>query len=339
MSVDWLDFGGRPVRTKRIGSLVGLVATSISLLAPSVTAQATTSLLVNVIDRKGDAVRNLTRDDFRVRVNGRPATLHEASYGLAPRRIVTLLDMSGSMSGQAGDKRWRIASEATEDFLTDTPTDVSVALLTFSDRVHDVFDFSQSRDSMTMWLKQGATKEGDSRIHGRTALFDALLTATKILTPVRAGDAIYVITDAGDNSSHIHSRAVRELLVKSQIRLFVFLFSEPSPGDMNAGSDSLKEIARATGGFVFGVSGHNPSVEFLPSFTYAFDYNQQTRDTIKLYTRALNIQVNGFYSLRFDLPIAPEKAHKVTLEIMDKRGKQRNDLAYTYSTLLQPQAK
>lgn len=324
------------MRTKRIGSLVGLIATSISLLTPSATAQATTSLLVNVIDRKGDAVRNLTRDDFRVRVNGRPATLHEASYSLAPRRIVALLDMSGSMSG---DKRWRIASEATEDFLTDTPTDVSVALLTFSDRVHDVFDFSQSRDSMTRWLKQGATKEGDSRIHGRTALFDALLTATKILTPVRAGDAIYVITDAGDNSSHIHSRAVRELLVKSQIRLFVFLFSEPSPGDMNAASDSLKEIARATGGFVFGVLGHNPGVDFLPSFTYAFDYNQQPRDTIKLYTRALNIQVNGFYSLRFDLPVAPEKAHKVTLEIMDGSGKQRNDLAYTHSTLLQPQAK
>jgi Mg-chelatase subunit ChlD len=327
------------VGTKRIGSLAGLIAISISFLAPSAPAQATTSLLANVIDRKGDAVRNLTRDEFRIKVNGQPATLQEASYSLAPRRIVALLDMSGSMSGQAGDKRWRIASEATEAFLTDTPADVSVALLTFSDRVHDVFDFSQSRNSMTVWLKQGASKEGDSRIHGRTALFDALLTATKMLTPGRAGDAIYVITDAGDNSSHVHSRAVRELLVKSQIRLFVFLLSEPSPGDMNAGSDSLKEIARATGGFVFGVSGHNPGIEFLPSFTYAFEYNQQTRDRIKLYTRALNIQVNGFYSLRFNLPVAPEKARKVKLEIIDGSGKQRNDLAYTYSTLLLPLAK
>lgn len=295
------------------------------------------SLLVNVIDRKGNAVNDLSTDSFRVKVNGRSASLLEADYSLAPRRIAALLDMSGSMAGQGGDKRWRIARDAAADLLADTPADVPIALLTFSDHVHDVFDFSQGRNSMAVWLKQGATKEGDSRVRGRTALFDALLTATKILEPTQPGDSIYVITDAGDNSSHIRSRAMRELLLKSRIRLFVFLLSEPSPVD-NGGSDSLKEIARATGGFVFGVSGHNNVVEFLPSKSYAFEYNERTRDTIKLYTRALNIQVNGFYTVHFDLPVAPEKARKVLLEVVDGTGKPRNDVAYTYSTFVpQPQ--
>jgi hypothetical protein len=183
------------------------------------------------------------------------------------------------------------------------------------------------------------TKQNDSRVHGRTAIFDAILAAKQLLGRIQPGDSIYLITDAGDNSSHIHGRAVRKLLVDSQIRLFVLLLSEPSPGDMNMGSDSLKEIARATGGFVFGVSGRNRGVEFMPSWTYAFDYNEQTRQRIKLYTQALNIQVSGFYTLRFDLPVVPEKAHKISLEVVDGGRKPRSDVAYTYSTAFLPQAK
>jgi Mg-chelatase subunit ChlD len=317
----------------------GLLLISNTLLAQSSQSQLrSSSLLVNVIDRKGDAVRTLAKDSFRVKVNGQPAAISEVSYSLAPRRIVTLLDMSGSMAGETGDKRWRIASEAIEDLLKDSPSDAPIALLTFSENVHDTFDFSQSRASVLAWLSRGASKQGDSRVHGRTAIFDAILAATRLLGVARAGDSIYVITDAGDNSSYIHSRAIRELLVSSQIRLFVFLLSELSP-DMNAGSDSLKEIARATGGFVFGVSGDNRGVEFMPSWTYAFDYNEQTRQKIKLYTQALNIQVNGFYTLRFELPVAPEKARKVSLEIVNGVGKPRRDVAYTYSTTFVPLGK
>jgi hypothetical protein len=319
--------------------LAGVMLISNTFLAQSSQSQLGSSLLVNVIDRKGDAVRTLAKESFRIKVNGKPAAISDAKYSLAPRRIVALLDMSGSMAGEAGDKRWRIASEAIQDLLTDSPPDVPIALLTFSEKVHDTFDFSQSRAAMLAGLRSGVNKEGDSRVHGRTAIFDAILTATQLLGATRPGDSIYVITDAGDNSSHIHSRAIRELLVSSQVRLFLFLLSEPSPGDMNEGRDSLKEIACATGGFVFGVSGHNRGVDSMPSWTYAFDYNEQTRQRINLYTQALNIQVNGFYTLRFELPVAPEKAHKVSLEIVDGAGKPRSDLAFTYSTALLPHAK
>jgi hypothetical protein len=316
-----------------------LLIASTLLAQSSQSHSRSSSLLVNVIDRKGDAVRKLAKDSFRVKVNGQLAEIRDVSYSLAPRRMVALLDMSGSMAGESGDKRWRITSDAVEDLLKDSPADVPIALMTFSENVHDTFDFSQSRASISAWLGRGVTKQGDSRVHGRTAIFDAILAAKQLLGTIQPGDSIYLITDAGDNSSHIHGRAVRKLLVDSQIRLFVFLLSEPSPGDMNAGSDSLKEIARATGGFVFGVSGHNRGVEFMPSWTYAFDYNEQTRQRIELYTQALNIQANGFYTLRVDLPAAPEKAHKVSLEVVDGGGKPRNDVAYTYSTALLPQAK
>ena len=60
-------------------------------------------------------------------------------------------------------------------------------------------------------------------------------------------------------------------------------------------------LARDTGGFVFGVSGH-PSAggaSFLPSGNFEYDEDEQTRERIRLYRQALNIQVNGFYTLHF----------------------------------------
>lgn len=310
-----------------------------TVLAQSVSKEPAPSLLVNVIDRDGMAVRDLSKDSFQVRVNGHLAVPLDTSYSQSPRRIVVLLDMSGSMAGGVESKKWLIALEAFDDLLSDTPPDVQIAMLAFSDQVRDIFDFSQKRDSMSIWLKEGATKHGDSRVHGRTALFDAMVAAQKLLGSPRPGDAIYAITDAGDNSSHISALATRKLLLESGIRLFVFLFAEPSPFEgTQSGFESIKEIARATGGFVFGVSAHSHGVDFLPSWD-AYDYTERTHQTIKLYTHALNIQVNGFYTLRFDSPVAVEKARRVSLNIVDTAGKPMKDVAFTYSTMLLPQSR
>jgi hypothetical protein len=310
-------------------SVCGILASAQSAPAPSAT-----SLLVSVLDRNGSAVRDLSKDNFRVRVNGRPATLIQAPYSLAPRRIVALLDMSSSMAGESDNKKWRIAREALEDLLAETPSDVSIALLTFSDQVHDIFDFSQNRSSMVAWLKQGESHGGDRRVRGRTAIFDALLAATKILGSARPGDAIYAITDGGDNSSHILATNIRKLLLQSGIRLFVFLFAEQRPGETQSGTDSLMEIARATGGFVFGISARHSGADFLPSWSFALDDNEHTLEKIKIYTRALNIQVSGFYILSLALPAPLGKARKVSLDLVDHYGRPKKELAFTYSSIL-----
>ncbi len=243
------------------------------------------------------------------------------------------------MAGATDQKKWQIATEAVEDLLAGTPADVSIALVTFSDKVHDIFDFGQSRSSMLSWLQKGASRQGDSRVHGTTALFDALQMATKLFAPPHPGDAMYLISDAGDNSSHVRSRKIRELLLRSQIRLFVFLFADPFPlPDEELETESIKEIARATGGFVFGDPSYYSGVQGFSSWEPTFHRGERTREKIQLYTQSLNMQVNGFYTLRFDLPGPPGKARKVSLEVVDATGKTRKDVAFTYSTLL-PQPK
>ena len=306
-------------------------------LAETAPNQSARWLLVNVLDRNGSVVQNLTKSDFRAKVDGHPVAVAEADYSLASRRIVVLLDMSGSMAGESKkNKKWQIAREALDDLIAESPADVKVALLTFSSQVNDVFDFSQNRNSMAAWLKEEPRRR--TEIKGRTALYDAVLAATKLLEPTRAGDTIYVITDGWDNNSHISGADTRKLLLQSRIRLFVFLLAEPLSFHSEAlGPDSLMELARATGGFVFGVAGRVPGVSFQSSRDFEYDDDEHTRKRIRLYTEALNIQVNGFYMLHLEIPLQPSKLPKVSLEIVDGRGQPRKDVALRYSTVLPPQ--
>jgi hypothetical protein len=285
---------------------------------------------VNVLDQNGNAVRDLAKDNFRVKVNGRPFGIVEANYSLAPRRIVVLLDMSGSMAGETpNNRKWWIAREAVEDLLEETPADVKVALLTFSSQAHDVFDFSQSRSSVATWLKDEPRRQAE--IKGRTALYDSVLAATKLLEPTRPGDAVYAITDGWDNNSHTSETDTQKILLQSRIRLFVFLFAQPLPFAPEGSVPPVMRLARATGGFVFGVSGHHGAAgsQGLPSWDSTFDYNEPTRERIRLSTRALNIQVNGFYTLHLDGPPTAAQSSKVSLEVVDASGKAKKDVAWT----------
>ena len=56
------------------------------------------SVVVNVLDGHGDAVRDLAKENFRLRLNGKPVEVFDARYSFAPRRIIILLDESGSMT-------------------------------------------------------------------------------------------------------------------------------------------------------------------------------------------------------------------------------------------------
>jgi len=72
----------------------------------------------------------------------------------------------------------------------------------------------------------------------------------------------------------------------------------------------------------------------LPSGNFEYDYDEHTRERIRLYRQALNIQVNGFYTLHLDAPFQPGKTGRVSLDIVDGRGIARKDVAFTYSKLL-----
>lgn len=303
-------------------------------------AAPTRSIVVNAWDRNGNAVRDLAKGNFHIKINNQAVVVLAADYDLAPRRIVVLLDMSGSMGGRRGTNKWQIAREAVEDLLAQTPADVPIALLTFSDQVHDVFDFRESRSAISRWFREGPTQP--TSLKGRTALHDAIVASLRMLRPYRSGDAAYVITDGGDNASHVSFDQTRTALRESGVRLYAFLFPEFVPtGTEVGGVEALVEMAGESGGFVFGISGHAPlgSVSSLPSWDADYDYNDRTREKIRLYTSALDIQVHGFYNVQVAAAVQPGKAGRVSLEIVDVAGKPRKDVGYTFQKLLPPLGK
>lgn len=315
-----------PLHRVRVSLVFAVTLIACAYLAPAQsTAKQPAFLLVNVQDANGNAVRDLTKDSFRVKVNGRPAAVVAARYSFAPRRIVVLLDVSYSMVGEYEANKWQIARKAVEDLLAETQPDVPVAFLTFSSQVLDTFDFSQGRPSIAAWLKSSRSGQSKIKTPRRTALFDATVAGAKLLEPARAGDAIYAITDAGDNSSHISETDAKLRLLRSQIRLFVFALAGPMPTEEErSGADSFVELARDTGGFIFGVSSRYRGA------SPGYDYNEQTRERIRLSTRTLNIQVNGFYSLQVDAPPPGKRLSKVSLDIVDGAGKVRKDVSSLY---------
>jgi len=324
-------------RTPKLFLAAVLPILSLSGFAQPSPSAPLRSILVNVLDRNANAVRDLTKDSFHIKINKQPVVVLGADYGLAPRRIVVLLDMSGSMGGQRDDNKWRIAREAVEDLIAQTPADVPIALLTFSDQVHDVFDFRESRSAISRWFREGPTQRNS--VKGRTALHDAILASLRMLRPYLSGDALYVITDGGDNASHVSFDRTKTALRESRVRLYALLFPEFAPTTEElGGADAVVEMAAETGGFVFGSPGRPAlgSISSLPGWDLNYDYNDRTRDKIKTYTQVLNTQIQGFYTLQVGVPLQPAKSAKVSLEIVDAAGKTRKDVGYTFQKTLSP---
>jgi hypothetical protein len=102
--------------------------------------------------------------------------------------------------------------------------------------------------------------------------------------------------------------------------------------------DSVIQLAIDTGGFVFGTRGQKFDLGGgYSSADVTYDYNELVKEKIKLYTRELNIQVNGFYTLKLAEP-SSRKESKIVLQVVDKPGGVKKDVAFTYCRVL-PAAK
>lgn len=230
------------------------------------------------------------------------------------------------MAGARSTDKWRIAREALGDLLTQTPVDVPIAMLTFAGDVRDQFDFSQGRRAIEKWLKEGP-QGPDLERPAKTALFDAIVAGLRLLRPVQLGDAIYAITDGGDNASQTSAVQTEAALEQSGVRLFAFLFAQPLLNSEREGKDSFLGMVEDSGGFVFGVLGR--PLPQGPSWDVDYIYDKEIREKIKDDTSELNIQVNGFWTLELAAPPS-DKESKMKLEIAGRDRRIRKDVAVTY---------
>jgi hypothetical protein len=286
------------------------------------------SIIVTVIDSHGNPIRDLSRENFAALIDGKRAPVIDARYTNTQRRIVVLLDVSLSMTGKENGGKWPIVRDAIQDLISQTPTDVPIAVVTFASETREVFGFQESRSAIVEWLDQ--KRKSPKQKGARTALFDAIIDGLNLLDVAQPGDVLYAITDGDENASRNPAQRARVSLLRSHVRLFALFFGGHTPLLFQESEDTFKGLVRDSGGLTFSIDGHQRSGA---PWDLEYAYDTQNRDMVKSYTTELNLQASGFWVLEVGTPSSRRKS-SLKLAIIDRTGNRRNDIGLAYPRVL-----
>jgi hypothetical protein len=212
--------------------------------------------------------------------------------------------------GSPGSK-WEYARLAAEE-VAKSPSLGRLALVVFAGGILETMDFSHTPQQVMLRVAQLSDRQRVAPPEkARTALIDAILYAVKLLGTPMPGDAIYAITDGGDNVSHASWADVRRALIASGTRLFAFILEEkyfpPADDQERIGRLYTSDAVRDTGGWnvVFTFSPGARVSEGLPQ---------------------LHDQIAYFYQLEVALPSSLERRAEWNIQLVDDHGQRRKDL-------------
>jgi VWFA-related protein len=188
---------------------------------------------VSVLDHAGRPVLDLDRAVFRVADDGKRQAITLFSRERRPLRIALALDLSRSM-----DDKIRQVEEALRHFIDLLEPADEICVLTFSDRVRVLQDFTADRALLERTLDELDTSGG-------TALYDAAFQAIqRVAAGPAESKAVVLVTDGVDTASAISFKDLRETARRAEVPVFsIGLDAErrpeyghrPRPGGGHAG--------------------------------------------------------------------------------------------------------
>ena len=292
---------------------------SVLLLAcsPALAADCS-SILLNAFDNNFKIQRDLRTEDIRVEIDRKQAQILSLSLDTHPRRIVLLVDSSGSMEASPQRSGWGITLPAAAYAVDVLPASASAALVTFSEKLRIESNAFENRHLVGARVLDLAKRQ---QPRGPTSLFDSIDQVLAEFKELQLGDAIYVVTDGGDNKSRIPIPKLQEELISRGVRVFAFLV-------MRAGSRSEEEISGASqidslAGFTGG--------DVVPISSTEISGNGRA-DLDKLAPRIVG-QVEEVY--RLELLSGVERPARVKLAFVD-RDRKRNTRNIAYSHQIVP---
>ena len=210
-------------------------------------------LHATVLNRRGETVRGLGAEDFRITEDGVPQTIevfgHEENQ---PLKVAFLLDVSGSM---AMGGKIEAARQAIHRFVDALRPDDNVALLIFADGA--------------VTVKKGFTTDralfydrlDGIEAYGKTALNDALAATPGLLAEAAPGrKAVVLLTDGVDNASTMSAIEALEIARRVSVPIYVVGIADrplgedgtvptgPVSPDGQTLFDTLGQVADGTGG-------------------------------------------------------------------------------------------
>jgi len=235
------------------------------------------------------------------------------------------------MSDEGGGRQWEVARDAAIEFVNSVPSGTQLSLLTFATNVEERAAMSSDPHEVVALLNNisvnSKIKNGEGR---RTALYDGILEALKRLDPPQAGDAVVVVTDGGENASKTrHAELVTALRAQSGVRLFAWLIPNWPPGVDEVGRMALLEMVNDSGGGTMDISAP-PLPENLAYVHQLLVLDERMKSLIKNSANALSSQISSFYLLTLTLPANLAKPKGWKLELLDRRGRRRDDISLAY---------
>jgi VWFA-related protein len=228
------------------------------------------TLPVTVRDKKGQIVRNLTKDDFILQEDGRPQVIkYFAQDTNLPLTLGLLVDTSLSQRNVLDAER-----NASKVFLDQMLTDAKdkAFLIHFDREVELLQDLSSSRDKLQAGLELLRTPQSDRnggsgdpsdpqsspsgngqpRMHrgGGTLLYDAIYLACNELMKKQQGrKALIVLTDGDDRGSKESLQGAIEAAQRADTVVYSILFADKNRESNGLGFPGGGGMGRHGGGF------------------------------------------------------------------------------------------
>jgi Mg-chelatase subunit ChlD len=310
---------------------LSLVA-SFSALAQEQSCQRRT-LPLALRDKENLPIQDVSPADFSAKLHGKPVKILSLAPDSRPHRLVLILDASGSMGSSAGEPpRWKLAFALARHFFELNSQKSQIALIIFNDQLNEVVDFTPGNSAVAAKLEQLARDHDyvKANVKGHTALYDAIFRGLQLLDRPTSADALYVLTDGGDNVSTHRFEDVNQRLAAISVRLFAVILEgghRMHAPEEDSGSQAMSELARKSGGEVLSAAEWYGDRIAL---TADSEGKWKTAETLsRLYQTILQDRL-----LEIELPSAIAKTERWELKLSDNAQRQWKGAQLTYSTRL-----
>jgi Ca-activated chloride channel homolog len=200
-------------------------------------------LPVSVTDAHGTFVTGLKLEDFRVYEDGQLQKLSVFEEEDTPVTVGLIVDHSRSMGSKLPDVAAGVFAFAhssnphDEMFVVDFNDDVSVELMKGKAFSNDPTELEEALTAVSA--------------RGRTALYDAVSEGLQHLQYGHLEKkALVIISDGGDNASHLKYAQVLAQARQSQAAIYAIVLVDPNDGE-EENPELLKRICKDTGGIAY----------------------------------------------------------------------------------------
>jgi len=264
-----------------------------------------------IVTARGDSGKALSYTlqaaDLRGKINDKPMQILAATKPANPRRVVLVLDASGSMAG-----KWLRLVEFGAEIVHESPSSTEFALVIFADKELRRVEFGKTGPEMITEIMSFKNVNPS----GKTPLRDAIWEAVSMFQPNREGDTIVVVSDGGDNQSKVSPRRLREAMWSRGIRvMFAQVVDHFATQPEHIDNRDAASLSQSSGGFLFPIE--DPRV--LPNTA-----------------QEIASRIESYLALRVALPTALEKEASIHLEAVDSSGRKRKNVELGFPEKLLP---